>query len=896
MRINFYIRYYTKPGETLGITGNIPALGNDDPLHYLSLNYFNSDLWNGSIEVDPSLIGRISYSYVFIGTDGEIVFEGGQPRLIDVSKTGIENIEITDSWNYAGEYENVFYTDPFQKVLFRGKSPAVKPRATRHFTHIFRVKAPLTAKNEVVFLSGSAKKTGSWDPASILLLKLEKGWWTVHVNLQNETLPLDYKYGIYDTKQKTIVTYEQGPNRGLHLDLNEKTLHIVHDGFVRIPNNTWKGSGVSLPVFSLRSADSFGVGEFADLKLFSDWARKCGIKMIQLLPVNDTISTNTWKDSYPYATISAFALHPLYLNIEAVAGKQDADIIKSFRKKQKQLNVLPDMDYEQVIRFKLLAARELFQAQKNKFLEDPDYQKFFLENQYWLVPYAAFCYLRDRNGTADFTTWKIYSRFDRSAIEKYVSPKAKHYESIAFSYFLQYHLHLQLKSAVDYAHGNGIIIKGDIPIGVNRRGCDAWMDPELFNMELQAGAPPDHFAVKGQNWEFPVYNWEKMAENHFDWWRKRFEQMGRYFDAFRIDHVLGFFRIWSIPIDSVQGIMGFFNPAITVHVFEFAQRGMWFNYHRFCKPYITDAVLWELFGPNNDKFHPYLISTGNNNYVLKDGFHTQREAERFFAGMEQTEENHHILLGLYELISNVILFEKPGSSGQEFHFRISIDSTTSFRHLDWNMQNQLKSLYNDYFYGRQDDFWRKEAMKKLPSLKRSTNMLICGEDLGMVPKAVPEVMKRLGILSLEIQRMPKDLNRKFSHPADAPYLSVITPSTHDMSTVRSWWEENRQTTQYFYNMELGQWGEAPEKCEAWISKIVFLQHLYSPAMWTVFQLQDIFSIDEPLRNPNYQSERINNPAISNYYWRYRMHITLEDLLKQKDFNDEIRKHVEESGR
>jgi 4-alpha-glucanotransferase len=896
VRIHFYIRYYSKPGESLAITGNIPVLGNNDPLNSFALTWFNSELWSGEIEVDPSVVGKISYSYVFISADGDQVYEGGQPRTIDVSKAGIESIEVTDIWNYAGEFENVFYTDPFQKVLFRDKLSSSRPRSAKNFTHLFKVKAPLIRKNEVVFISGNANAVGGWDENELCFLGQDKDWWTIRLNLQNETFPLEYKYGIYNTKSKSVVLYENGENRRLHIDLNQKTLHIVHDGFVRTVNNSWKGAGVSLPVFSLRSESSFGVGEFSDLKLFSDWAKKCGIKLIQLLPVNDTTSTNTWKDSYPYASISAFALHPLYLNIDEVAGRQDHYIVKSFRKKQKQLNELADMDYEQVIKFKLLAARDLFQAQREKFMEEEEFKKFFEENKHWLIPYAAFCYLRDRNGTADFTKWKLYSRFDREAIEKYVSPKAKHYESIAFSYFLQYHLHLQLKNAVDYAHGNGVIIKGDIPIGVNRNGCDAWMDPDLFDMEQQAGAPPDHFAVKGQNWEFPVYRWDKMAEDHFGWWQRRFEQMGRYFDAFRIDHILGFFRIWTIPIDAVQGIMGVFNPALPIHVFEFAQRGMWFNYHRFCKPYITDAVLWELFGPNKDKFMPFLISTGNNNYILKDEFQTQRQVKQYFDTLEQTDDNNHILTGLYELISNVLLFEKPGSNGQEFHFRISMESTTTFTHLDWNMQNQMRDLYYDYFYHRQDEFWRKEAMKKLPSLKRATNMLICGEDLGMVPHGVPQVMKSLGILSLEIQRMPKDVNRQFFHPNDAPYLSVVTPSTHDMSTVRSWWEENREATQKFYNNELGQWGTAPEHCEAWISKAIFLQHLYSPAMWSIFQLQDIFGIDESVRSANYNAERINNPAISSYYWRYRMHITLEELLKEKTFNEEIRKYVEESGR
>ncbi|MEO8584270.1 MAG: 4-alpha-glucanotransferase, partial [Flavitalea sp.] len=426
--------------------------------------------------------------------------------------------------------------------------------------------------------------------------------------------------------------------------------------------------------------------------------------------------------------------------------------------------------------------------------------------------------------------------------------------------------------------------------------CDAWVDPGLYNMNVQAGAPPDDFAVKGQNWGFPTYNWEVMALDNFKWWRRRFEQMARYFDAFRIDHILGFFRIWNIPIESVQGIMGIFNPALPIHVYEFAQRGMWFNYYRFCKPYITDAVLWELFGPNKEKFFPFLVSTGNHSYALPDVYSTQRKIEKYFCELEQNTENNNIRDGLYELISNVILFEEKDSNGQQFHFRISMPDTTSFRHLDWNIQQQLKAMYDDYFYRRQDGFWKKEAMKKLPSLKRATNMLICGEDLGMVPHCVPQVMKLLGILSLEIQRMPKEETKLFFNPNDAPYLSVVTPSTHDMSTIRSWWEENRDTTQRFFNQELEQAGEAPKTCDAWVNKAIVLQHLNSPAIWSIFQLQDIMGIDEFIRCPNHLSERINIPAIVHHYWRYRMHMNLEELLKEKEFNDELKQFVEASGR
>lgn len=896
MRIQFYIRYYTHPGESLFVKGNIEELGNNVPNEAFLLSYLDGQFWYGVIEVDPKAIVKIHYSYLFKNSEGELLPEGCRDRVVDISKTGLEELQLIDTWNHSGEFENVFFTDPFQKVLLKGNETRAKAKSPKIFSHIFKVKAPLLKKDEVVCLSGNAGITGEWDTESVIRLTKENEWWTLKINLTGDSFPLIYKYGVYNADEKSFVVFESGDNRLLQSDTKAKKLTIVHDGFVRLPNNSWKGAGVSIPVFSLRSKDSFGVGEFTDLKLLAEWAKKTKLTMVQLLPVNDTIATHTWKDSYPYSSISAFALHPLYLNLEETAGKHDSHLIKSLKKKQKQLNDLPEIDYEQVIKFKLSTAKEIFESQKEKFNEDEEFHAFFKENKHWLIPYAAFCYLRDRNGTADFRQWKIYSTYKKEAIEKYVSSKAKHYNEIAFHYFLQYHLHVQLKDAVDFAHRQGVIIKGDIPIGVSLNSCETWINPELFHMDLQSGAPPDDFAVKGQNWQFPTYNWERMAEDNFEWWRKRFEQMAKYFDAFRIDHVLGFFRIWNIPIESVQGIMGYFTPALPIHVYEFGQRGMWFNYHRFCKPYITDAVLWELFGPNKDKFLPFLSATGNHHYVLLNEFSTQRKVEEHFREHENNTENERIREGLYELISNVILFEVNESNGQQFHFRIAIEDTTSFKHLDWNIQQHLKTMYSDYFYRRQDEFWRKEAMKKLPSLKLATNMLICGEDLGMVPKPVPQVMKQLGILSLEIQRMPKVEYHEFSHPAEAPYLSVVTPSTHDMSPIRTWWEENREVTQKFFNKELGQWGDAPSTCESWISKAITLQHLYSTAMWAVFLLQDLMGINDSVRREDHPSERINIPAVANHFWRYRMHIPLEQLLRENDFNNELKKYVEASGR
>ncbi|MEO8720138.1 MAG: 4-alpha-glucanotransferase, partial [Ginsengibacter sp.] len=500
---------------------------------------------------------------------------------------------------------------------------------------------------------------------------------------------------------------------------------------------------------------------------------------------------------------------------------------------------------------------------------------------------------RDLYKTPDYSKWKTNKTYKEQAILKLVAPSQKHYDQILFFYFIQYHLHLQLKEVANYAHERKIVLKGDIPIGVSRFGCDAWVNPGLFNLDQQAGAPPDDFAVKGQNWGFPTYNWEEMSKDNYNWWRQRFDQKGNYFDAFRIDHILGFFRIWSIPMNSVEGVMGRFVPAIPVDISEFYQRNISFNHDRYCNPYITDNIVSGIFGESAEKIKgKFLNKSLDGTYQLKEFINTQAKIVDYF----KNEEDEFVENGLFSLISNVILFEEENSNGQKFHFRISIDKTSSFFQLDNYTKSVLWPLYIDYFYHRQDDFWKKEAMKKLPSLKRNTNMLVCGEDLGMVPPCVPDVMNQLAILGLEIERMPKNSGSEFFHPNDAPYLSVVTPSTHDMSTIRGWWEEDREQTQRFYNYMLGQYGEAPVKCEDWICKKIILQHLYSPAMWSIFQLSDLLGMDNKLRWPNPDEERINIPSDPNHYWHYRLHLDLESLLKENDFNQELKKYIVESGR
>jgi 4-alpha-glucanotransferase len=904
MKLQFYLRFYTEYGQSLWISGDTDELGNNDPAKALSMNYLNEEFWYCSIEIKrKELQNNISYKYILKNTDGELLYEWGHDRQAGVLRKDLQEVQLIDTWNHAGEYENVFYSDAFNKVLLRSNHSKRKVTSDKNFTHVFKVKAPLLKKNEIVCLAGNAERLSDWSETKPVLLGKDGDWWTVKLDLSDCSFPLAYKYGVYNIKEKKFVGYEEGNNRLLYSDAAKKKVSLIHDGFVYLPNNTWKGAGVAIPVFSLRSKNSFGVGEFTDIKLLVDWAKATGLKLIQLLPINNTMANFNWMDSYPYSAISAFALHPLYINLAKVAGEEFADQLVPLKTKQEELNELPVMDYEEVMKYKFSVLKELYEVMGKDCFESDDYKAFFKHNKHWLESFAAFCYFREKFNTPNFEEWKSNGIYSKAEIDKLTSPRSPAYQEIGFYYFNQYHLHVQLKEAVDYAHKKGVVLKGDIPIGISRNSCDAWVSPEMFNRCWQAGAPPDDFTAVGQNWSFPTYNWKKMQENGFSWWRQRFEQMSNYFDAFRIDHILGFFRIWSIPANAVQGIMGRFVPCLPVHINEFGEKGIWFDYQRYCRPFITDEILEEIFDELADVVkEKFLVPNEFGGYDLELKYETQQQVEEHFATLQETdlldeaEENEKLKLGLFDLISNVILFDHEGSEGTEFHFRISIEKTSSFRYLIPHVQEKLKELYIDYFYRRQDGFWYKEAMHRLPQLKAATNMLVCGEDLGMVPHCVPDVMQKLGILSLEIQRMPKDPKKEFFHPNDAPYMSVITPSTHDMSTIRGWWEENRARTQLFYNNIMGQWGDAPQYCEAWINRAIILQHLYSPAMWSIFQLQDILGMNETLRREDPLDERINNPANPKHYWQYRMHITLEELIKQKEFNEELKGYVEHSGR
>lgn len=889
MTISFHLHYHTTWGQIVCLTGSNPALGEFDESRAVAMRYHANGHWSIELEFPEDEPG---FEYRYLIREGGNVRdrEWGKNRTFDAVPEN-RNYILFDHWQNRAPLSS-FYSSAFTECIFRrtpsGNTPRMYDRALT-----IRVFAPDVRPGQTLAITGSLPPLGLWDPASARILDdTNYPEWEITFNAALLTTPLEYKFILLDKNTLEPIAWEPGENRKLETGNFPLNTRIILSGLrFKDSQPKWKGAGTAVPVFSLRSEESFGIGEFTDLKKMADWAAVTGQRVIQILPVNDTTMTHTWTDSYPYNANSTFALHPLYLNPVSIGELKDKSSMHEFRICQKDLNSLDEIDYEKVELVKWKYFRAIYEETGKNTLASPEFGAFFRKNRHWLVPYAAFCYLRDRYHTADFRQWKMYSRFDRNEIGELCTEGNFHYNEIAIHFFLQFHLDKQLKEAVRYAREKGVILKGDIPIGISRDSVDAWTDPDLFNMDSQAGAPPDDFSFLGQNWGFPTYNWDEMAKNRYAWWIRRFTKMAEYFDAYRIDHILGFFRIWEIPEDAVQGLLGHFNPALPLTPDDMQGFGFWFDERRHARPYIRRYFLGDFFGPYmDDVIALYLNDVDYETYELKPEFDTQRKIERHFCG-KTDEKSIRIKNGLYGLADEILFVPDPYRKGK-YHPRIASQYTYSYRAMNDYDRWCYDRMYVDFFYHRHNHFWKEEALKKLPHLIDATSMLVCGEDLGMIPASVPEVMHMLQILSLEIQRMPKDPQSEFGNPHFYPYLSVCATSTHDMPPLRAWWEENREKTQRYFNNVLHEPGPAPFYCEPWICDKIIDLNLQAPSMLAIFPLQDWLSIDGKIRRKNPNDERINIPANPRHYWRYRMHLTLEELLGLSEFNRRLREKLE----
>lgn len=916
MNVTFSIPYRTAYGDELLL--NIAPAREDESLA-LDMSQFKAlamatrdgETWTLNTTLDPDKATRYDYFYSVRSIRGIKCSEWKTVmHRLDLTASKANAYKVNDRWtDFPGDTQ--LYSSAFTDCINRRAQSAV-PATDSSATLRLVVRAPQLRSGMRLNIVGAQPALGCWNLAKALpMVEHNHNEWIVDLDAdslfasihrsrttsavaKDENVNLEFKFVAFGDKGE--VEWETGQNRTLSVEplpQGEVRVEVLDQAFFALYDQ--KVAGTLIPVFSLRSEGSFGVGDFGDLKLMIDWVAQTHQRVLQVLPINDSTSTHTWTDSYPYSCISIFALHPQFCDLRQLPALKDKVEADRFEMLREELNGLPQIDYERVNNAKTKYLQLLFKQEGKEVLATEDFKEFFKHTEHWLVPYAQYCYLRDKNGTCEFAKWKGHTQWNEADRASLSNPQNKAFKDVAFFYYLQFVLDRQMRSAHDYARARGVILKGDIPIGVNRNGCDVWHEPQYFHLDSQAGAPPDGFSVNGQNWGLPTYNWERMIADGCQWWVRRFQNMQQYFDAYRIDHVLGFFRIWAIPTDCVHGLLGQFQPALAMSREEIKSYGLNFQEDLFTKPFIADWIVSRIFKEHAEEVkEKYLQHEHDDIFSLKPEYDTERKVEAAFAG-KTTDKDIWLRDGLYALIENV-LFVRDRQNPNMFHPRITAQLNFMYEALWQNDKDAFNRLYNDYYYRRNNDFWYREAMKKLPLLSQATRMLVCAEDLGMVPDCVQWVMNELRILSLELQSMPKDPSVEFGHLSRNPYRSVCTLSTHDMPTLRQWWDEDYDRTQKYYNTMLYRGGAAPHPLPGWLARDIVSRQLTSPSMLCVLSLQDWFAIDERIRLADANAERINIPSIPKHYWRYRMHMTIEQLIADKEYNDEVKDLIDEAGR
>ena len=874
-------------------------------------------------------------------------------------------------------------------------TPPSTPPAPAPGTVLLRlsVRAWGLAPGEAVVAAGSAPALGSWRLGSALRLKRAQGGgagaaprWEAAVAVPAAHFPLTFRFAVAPAPsldgdgapmgEPVEPRLEAGENRVAALDawsaagpaaVSEDggtprggatpgatpprpappSLLSIDGGSLR-PDRPWRGGGLAVPLFSVRSRAGLGTGEFADIPALAAWAAAAGLSLLQLLPVNDTGVTGTWEDSYPYSALSVFALHPLYVDVEGLGpvvegggggpspprrlpGPPTAPLPPHLAARaasaRARLNALPALDYEAVMAEKLAIARAVFDDTGRVEVEtSDDYQAFLHDNAGWLRPYAAHAVCRALFGSPDHWTWGALATPTPADFDRLCSPDADFAPTVRFTWWLQWKAHAQLAAAAAAAARHRVALKGDLPIGVDRRGVDAWAHPALFRMATSTGAPPDYFDKKGQAWGFPTYDWGAAAGERYAWWAARLCHLARYFSALRIDHILGFFRIWELPPGATTGILGRFRPGKGITRAELEAEGMW-DVDRLADPFITPGhAAVALAGGGGPAAVERFTVPGpcEGRLALAPSVWREEDIERVEAAVGEEEAGDGgggvgpaaaaattttattaaLRAGLLSLRQNLLLVRDGDDPAGTFHPRIGLAETQSFAALEAShpaWAARLRDLHDAYFRSdAQDGAWAAHARAVLPPLLSATDMLICGEDLGMVPACVGGVLEGLGVLGLRVQRMPAEAGAEFGDPASYPYLAVASPSTHDTPPLRAWWEDATgadRRARFWAWAGLGRAGEAPPPtCTPALAAAVLRAHAASPAMLCVLALQDLLALCPAGQARPSAEETINDPTVRKHYWRYRCQVAVEELRGDPGLTGAVRALMVEGGR
>lgn len=879
MSRHFSIHYITSVDESFLILIT-PEFAKEETAYQMTNN-------GGTQTFEYRGAGTLSYRYAIKTPDG--IIKERHKRFIAEG----ENVHIIDSWRSPEMSSDILRAHAFASAIFDSPTDLEESPIPTSTSLTIRLNEARLNPNEAFCIV--CKQFINWNTERALIMtRYKNNIWQYTITDVALLHDFEFKFGIWDTQNNCFKRYEEGDNHIISQgNLSEKKTVVTYDTFNYA--DQWRCAGVSVPIFSLRSSKSRGCGEFSDLKPLADWCVDAGLKIIQLLPINDTTATGTFKDSYPYNAISVMALHPNYVSVDEVFAYYNKIVPSIERETGLFINDLNFVDYTRTNEWKLKNLRILFADDFKKIMSDKRFKEYIEKNAWWVKDYAAFSVLRDKFGTACFHNWEEGSVYSPMLVETMFNKKSSYYKKALFYIFLQFHLEIQLCDAIEYIHCKNIALKGDLPIGVNPNSVEAWVAPELFNFGLQAGAPPDFFSRDGQNWGFPTYKWEVMAQDGFAWWTKRLGRMQQFFDLFRIDHILGFFRIWAIPRPFKSGLMGIFSPALPYSAMELSSIGLNTDLEMFTLPVVSsDFIERQINIYANKAKNEIFNNIGNGLYKLKKEFFSPTAVAEWIKVNVSPEHKDAITNGFNEILHEVLFINIVAG---EYHPRIMLTETERFQLLHNNEKEIFSKIYEDFFFHRHNQYWKEVAIRNLEGMLKECDMLVCGEDLGMIPSSVPTVMKRLQILALELQRMPKLNWERYGNCSCYQYDSVCATSSHDISSIRGWWEENETETQWYYNNILNHDGKAPKAASGDIVAQVLNIHMQSPSILCINPIQDYAGIVDNMPHLLPFEERINEPANSNHYWRYRIPFKLDELVtKYPELHIKVRDIVTKSKR
>ncbi len=638
-------------------------------------------------------------------------------------------------------------------------------------------------------------------------------------------------------------------------------------------------TGVAIPVSSLRTESSCGVGEFSDLKYFADWCKEAGLDLIQILPVNDT-----GYQSSPYSALSAFALHPIYISIpelpESKKFKQEIEKLKNKWEKKENIN------FNAILKDKVKLLKKIYKESSESIINNKKILGWEKKNQ-WIKSYASYSYLKEKNKELPWEEWKNSNDLTSEEIENFYEKNRK---NMHFYSWIQYHLEKQLSSSASYMESIGVNLKGDLPILMNVDSADVWEFRDIFNTKNRAGAPPDMFSEDGQNWGFPTYNWDVMEKNNYKWWKDRLKQASKFYHAYRIDHVLGFFRIWTIPEKYQSGSMGYYKPNVFITPNELGKIGIsgdrlkWMS-----EPHVPGYELRNRLGiESNDAIKSLLVQIGNEDlYLFRDEV---KSVQYILDNQELSDDAKSTMINFYHNIALLKVDEDSYTTTWFYYNSRAFHSLSD--HEKYLLSELLNSKNSESMF-----IWEAQGLKLLDFMKNSQDMLVCAEDLGTIPACVPKVLEELKILGLHITRWSRryeEYGDPYIKPSEYNYLSVSTPAVHDSTTVRQWWSELTINNEVSRALNL----DVPLEKNPSGEEIYRLYEalLKTSSKIAMFQFQDLLAIDEDLRRDDPESERINVPGtVTDENWSYRIDFTIEQLLRNKPFTLKIKNLTSKRG-